>query len=206
VTPTPTPTLPRFAGEGDTRLWRSAALLLAVLALWQLAAGAWIPAKAWLAQQLIAQSWSQSMATGRWVPPWPWADTTPVARLVVPALDVDEIVLEHATGRSLAFGPGHLDGSPAPGEPGLSIVSGHRDTNFRFLADLKIGDAIRIQRADGGWVNYRVTAGEVVDVRSARLPRVINGPRRLALTTCYPFDAVLPGGPQRYVVWAAAED
>jgi sortase A len=116
-----------------------------MLALWQLAAGAWIPAKAWLAQQLIERAWAEAMASGKPAPPWPWADTTPVARLVVPSLGVDEIVLEHATGRSLAFGPGHLDGSAMPGDAGLAIVSGHRDTSFRFLADLKIGADVRLQ-------------------------------------------------------------
>jgi len=178
---------------------------LIALGLWQLAAGAWISAKAWLAQQLIERAWTEAMASGRPAPPWPWADTTPVARLLVPALGVDQIVLEHATGRSLAFGPGHLDGSAAPGDPGLAVVSGHRDTSFRFLADLQVGTEIRLQRGNGVWVNYRVTATDVIDVGTTRLPRLINGPPRLALTTCYPFDAVLPGGPLRYVVWAEAD-
>jgi sortase A len=189
-----------------TRRCRLTGALLAVLALWQLGTGLWIPAKAWLAQILIARAWEQSMATGKAAAaPWPWADTAPVARLLVPRLGIDQIVLAHATGRSLAFGPGHLDGSPAPGEPGLAIVSGHRDTSFRFLADIAVGDEVRIQRADGGWTKFRVTAGAVLDERNARLPLLVNGPARLALTTCYPFDAIAPGGPLRYVAWAEAE-
>jgi sortase A len=174
------------------------------LGLWQIGEGLWIPAKAWLAQQLIAQAWDEAMATRRPVPPWPWADTTPVARLVVPALGVDQIVLAHATGRTLAFGPAHLDGSPAPGAAGLSVVSGHRDTNFRFLADVVPGTALRIQRADGTWVGYVIREIQVVDGRTARLPLVGNGPPQLALTTCYPFDAVMPGGPLRLVALAEA--
>jgi sortase A len=145
------------------------------------------------------------MATGEPAAPWPWADTAPVARLLVPRLGIDQIVLAHATGRSLAFGPGHLDGSPAPGEPGLAIVSGHRDTSFGFLADLRVGDEIRIQRADGAWMKFRMTAGAVLDERTMRLPLLINGPARLALITCYPFDAIWPGGPLRYVAWAEAQ-
>ncbi len=137
------------------------------LGLWQIGEGLWIPAKAWLAQQLIAQAWDEAMATRRPVPPWPWADTTPVARLVVPALGVDQIVLAHATGRTLAFGPAHLDGSSAPGAAGLSVVSGHRDTNFRFLADVVPGTALRIQRADGTWVDYVIREIQVVDGRTA---------------------------------------
>ena len=162
------------------------------------------PAKAWLAQILIARAWDTAMATGKPAPPWPWADTTPVARLRVPALGVDQIVLAHATGRSLAFGPGHLDVCAAPGDPGLSVISGHRDTSFAILADLTAGTAIRIQRADGAWVDYRVTSTAIVDERTTRLAPRSGGPPQLALTTCYPFDAVLPGGPLRYVAWAEA--
>src|SRR5262249_61228853 len=116
-------------------------------------------------------------------------------------LGVDQIVLGHATGRTLAFGPGHLDGSPLPGEPGMAVISGHRDTSFRFLGSLVAGDEIRVQRADGIWVSYRVAASEVLDERKSRLPRIMNGRAWLALTTCYPLDAIRPGGPLRYVVW-----
>ena len=179
-------------------------LLLGALALWQIGMGLWIPAKAWLAQVLIARAWEQAMASGRPAPPWPWADTSPVARLLVPRLGIDQIVLAHATGRSLAFGPGHLDGSPAPGDPGLAIVSGHRDTSFRFLAALAVGDEIRIQRGDGSWMTFRMTAGAVLDERK-RAPAAAReragSPRS---TTCYPFDAIRPGGPLRYVAWAEA--
>ncbi len=182
---------------------RRLALALALgLGLWQIGEGLWIPAKAWLAQLLIAKAWDEAMATRGPVPPWPWADTNPVARLVVPALGVDQIVLAHATGRTLAFGPGHLDGSAAPGMAGLSVISGHRDTNFRFLADVALGTRLRIQRADGTWVDYVVLEMKVVDERMARLPLIGNGPPLLALTTCYPFDAVAPGGPLRLVVMA----
>ena len=182
------------------RSWALALVL--VLGLWQIGEGLWIPAKAWLAQQLIAQAWDEAMVSRGPVPPWPWADTNPVARLVVPALGIDQIVLAHATGRILAFGPGHLDGSPAPGTAGLSVVSGHRDTNFRFLADVVPGTGLRIQRADGSWVDYVVREIQIVDGRTARLPLIGNGPPLLALTTCYPFDAVMPGGPLRLVVLA----
>lgn len=178
------------------------ALLLLAIALWQIGEAAWIPAKAWLAQILIADAWESAMAEGKQVPPWPWADTSPVARLQVPSLEVDQIVLAHATGRSLAFGPGHLDGSALPGEPGLSILSGHRDTSFGFLAELTDGMEVRLQKVDGNWLSFRVTAAQVIDERRDALPRLTSGTPQLALTTCYPFDAVMPGGPLRYVVYA----
>jgi len=183
-------------------LRRVSLTLLLALGLWQMGEGLWIPAKAWAAQLLIAKAWDQAMETRKPVPPWPWADTTPLARLTVPALGVDQIVLAHATGRTLAFGPGHLDGSPAPGEAGLAVISGHRDTNFRFLENVTPGTALRIQRADGVWIDYVVREIAVVDGRTARLPMIGNGPPQLALTTCYPFDALTPGGPLRLVALA----
>jgi sortase A len=178
--------------------------VLLLVGLWQLGAGLWIPAKAWLAQVLIARAWEMAMTESTEVRPWPWADTAPLARLLVPRLGVDQIVLAHATGRTLAFGPGHHDGSVPPGTPGLSVLSGHRDTHFRFLAELRRGDALELQRSDGSWRSFRVTATEVVDGEQAMLPRLTDGPARLLLATCYPFDAVLPGGPLRYIVLADA--
>ena len=39
----------------------------------------------------------------------------------------------------MAFGPGHLSGTPLPGEAGNAVVSGHRDTHFAFLRGLREG-------------------------------------------------------------------
>jgi sortase A len=164
----------------------------------------WIHGKAWVAQALIARAWAEAEGGGKAPPPWPWADTRPVARLVIPELDVDEIVLAGASGRTLAFGPGHLDGTAPPGRPGLAVVSGHRDTHFRFLEDLRRGMLIRIQRKDGVWQDYRVVQTRVVNVETTRIAQTATGRPRLLLTTCYPFDAVNPGGPLRYLVLAEA--
>ncbi len=186
----------------------AAALVLIAGGLWQLGGAGWIHAKAWLAQGLLEASWAASLAragTGAGpVRPWPWADTWPVARLQAPGLDVARIVLAGTSGRTLAFGPGHLDGTATPGAPGHAILSGHRDTHFRFLKDLKQGDALRVQRPDGDWQDYRVTGTEVIDARQARLAPD-DGRPVLSLVTCYPFDALTPGGPLRYVVTAVGE-
>ena len=86
-------------------------LLLALLfgiAFWQFGQGVYIPAKAWVAQELMHRAWLRA-GTGSHKPaPWPWADTYPVARLSAKGGDVELIVLEGGSGRTLAFGPGHL--------------------------------------------------------------------------------------------------
>jgi sortase A len=177
---------------------------LIALGAWQVGGAVTIHAKAWLAQVLLRGAWAATLAGEREVKPWLWADTWPVARLRAPGLDVDRIVLAGASGRTLAFGPGHLDGSAPPGTAGHSLLSGHRDTHFRFLKDLGPGAALRLQRPDGAWTAYRVTGAEVIDARHARLATG-DGTPALTLVTCYPFDAVAPGGPLRYVVFAEGE-
>ena len=181
-----------------------AALLLA-LAAWQIGEGAWIYGKAALAQILIKRAWAAGQASGEPTHPWPWADTAPVARLSVPALEVDKIVLAGSSGRTLAFGPGFMDGTARPGEPGLGVIAGHRDTHFAFLRNLRPGQTIVLTDAAGTAHRYRVTETHIVDSRNVAL-RPEGGRPRLALVTCYPFDEVSPGGPLRYVVFAEAEE
>ena len=187
------------------RLALGAAAALLALGLWQVSEAGWIHAKAGLAQHLLERAWARSTQGERQARPWPWSDTWPVARLRVPRLGIDLIVLAGASGRTLAFGPGHHDGTALPGaEAGNAVISGHRDTHFRFLKDLAPGDALRVQRPDGGWRDYRVIGAEVIDARQARLAPD-DGRPLLSLVTCYPFDALIPGGPLRYVVTAAGE-
>ncbi len=84
----------------------SAAILLVGICLTGRAV--YLHAKGELAGILIRRAWTQSIQTGKPHPPWSWADTHPVARLRIPRLGYDEIVLEGATPRTLAFGPARL--------------------------------------------------------------------------------------------------
>ncbi|WP_205655590.1 class GN sortase [Alcanivorax sp. 24] len=170
-------------------------LLGAVLVFLVLVVGkaTWIEAKAWVAQVLIARAWEQTLADGGHHPPWPWADTWPVARLT-DHNGRDLYVLESASGQALAFGPGRM----ATGDGGW-VVAGHRDTHFRFLEGLAKDHRLSLQKADGHWFRYRVTATEVADIRRDTLQPPAD-PRALVLVTCYPFDASAAGGPLRYVV------
>jgi sortase A len=174
---------------------------LVVLAAGLGAAGGRIYAKAWLAQRLLHRAWASTQAGRGPVKPWPWADTWPVARLSLPDRGVDLIVLADASGRSLAFGPGLVAGSAPPGAPGNTVLSGHRDTQFRFLKDLVPGDRIRLETADGVRHDYAVTGTLVIDAQDVEILWDADE-TRLTLVTCFPFDAVVPGGPLRYVVQA----
>jgi sortase A len=176
-------------------------VVLVALAVGFGAAGGRIYAKAWVAQRLLHRAWMATQASGDAVKPWPWADTWPVARLSVPDRGIDLIVLADASGRSMAFGPGLVAGSAPPGAVGNTILSGHRDTQFRFLQDLALGDRIRLETRDGTHYDYVVTGTLVIDARSVEIPWDTDD-ARLTLVTCFPFDALVPGGPLRYVVQA----
>jgi sortase A len=163
--------------------------------------GVWIHAKAALAQLLLARAWARSDHGRETRRPWPWADIAPVARLSVPRLHRDLIVLDGDNGQALAFGPGWTSGSAAPGSHGLSVISAHRDTQFRFLQMLWPGDRLHLEGPHGG-SDYRVIGHRILDSRHERIPAA-NSMDGLWLVTCYPFDAIVPGGPLRYVVQAS---
>ncbi len=165
--------------------------------------GGWIHAKARLAQVLLDRSWQRTLAGGVEDKPWPWADTWPVARLVLPD-GTEHIVLAGASGRNLAFAPSHLDGSAAPGGSGTCVIAGHRDTHFAKLDRLEKGQRVTLHDAEGRRSAYRVEAAAVVDESDTWVLTTNAGPT-LVLLTCWPLDSPSPGGALRYVVWAEAE-
>ena len=179
--------------------------LLLLIGLQQLGSALLIHAKAGLAPLLLERAWTQSLQRGgQPVKPWPWADTWPVARLVVPALRQSHLVLAGDSGNALAFGPGHHSASALPGANGLTLIGGHRDTHFNFLDELQNGDLLRL-RTTTEIREYRVSWQEVVDSRSRHLV-IEDNVDRLTLLTCYPLDAAVAGGPLRLVVTALPVD
>lgn len=185
------------------RHWtRVAIIAVAAIGVWYIASGTYIHAKAWLAQQLIASAWTHTLEGEHEVKPWPWADTWPIARLQVTDKDVDLYVLADASGRSLAFGPGYVNGPAAIGE-GNTVLAGHRDTHFAFLRHLQPGDEFTIQSIDGRVRHFQLNETHVIDARHERLKFDGSEDATITLLTCYPFDAITPGGPLRYVAVAS---
>jgi len=175
-------------------------LLLVIAGLILFSQGAYIHAKALLAQVLLERAFTQTIATGRETKPWSWADTWPVARIEVKRIRADAIVLAGSSGQALAFGPGHVEDTPDAGERGVAVYSAHRDTHFRFLRDVAIGDEIDITRRDGRKFRYRADATSVVRFDDSGIDP-LSGGYELVLSTCWPFEAVTPG-PERYLLHA----
>jgi sortase A len=168
-----------------------------------LVAGAWIPIKAWAAQRLIDAAWRREHTLSQIAAPWPWADTRPVAKLTLGEgrAATTLVVLEGSSGRNLAFGPVHDAASVAPGAIGNSVIEGHRDTHFKMLRATKPGDRLIVEALDGSKSLFIVTDVRIVDSRRTRIVLDSNAPL-LTLVTCYPFDAINPGGPLRWMVTA----
>lgn len=186
----------RRGGWRRTIIWT---LLLVGLLL--LGEGLAMGAKARIGQWLIQQAWQEKQRGEEAPPPWPWADTRPVARLEVPAHGVELIVLAGGTGHTLAWGPGHVAGTAPVGAPGNVVIAGHRDTHFSFLRRLEVGTEIRTEDRSGRSRVYAVTERFVTHERDAGVLEPSEQPR-LTLLTCWPFDTPIPGGPERFVVVA----
>ena len=184
-------------------LLKGAAFVAFAAGLICLTAGVWIPVKAWAAQLLIDAAWRREHAVSQIAAPWPWADTRPIAKLTLGegTAETTLIVLEGSSGRNLAFGPVHDAASVAPGALGNSVIEGHRDTHFKILRTAKPGDRVSVEALDGSRFIFVVTDVGVVDSRRTRIVLDANA-ALLTLVTCYPFDAINPGGPLRWLVTA----
>ena len=91
---------------------------------------------------------------------------------------------------------GWFTGGPLPGADGPAVIAGHVDSKtgpavFYRLGDLRRGDTLRVQRADGAWLAFEVT-GSARYAKAAFPTEAVFGPVPgpvLRLVTCGgPFD------------------
>ncbi|MEM8770160.1 MAG: class GN sortase [Pseudomonadota bacterium] len=157
-----------------------------------LADGVFIKAKAGVAQVLLERAWNETLAGEAKARPWHWADVYPVAKIEMARLNESAIALSGVSGEAMAFGPGVMEGAPAPGEPGLSIIAAHRDTHFQFLQHVAIGDEFTITKPDGERLAFQIVETRIVDANRSGL-RLEGARPRVALVTCWPFDETQRG-------------
>ena len=175
-------------------------LISASTGLWHLASASLIVSKAYAATFLINDAWRTTLANKKVNKPWSWADTWPVAELVIPSVGLTEIVLSGDSGSSLAFGPGLSHAGAAPDDTGVTLISGHRDTHFNKLQNININDAIFI-KTPGSNRQYKVKDIGVVDSRTYLID-MENINYDLVLSTCYPFNSISVGGTERFIIGA----
>ena len=127
----------------------------------------------------------------------------PLAELSIPRLGMSAVVLHGSDAHTLRLGLGHIEHTPLPGESGNVAIAGHRDSFFRPLRNVKVGDDILLDTPEER-VHYRVASLRIVNSHDVG----VIGPTSsatLTLVTCYPFWFI-GQAPDRFVVRATRVD
>ena len=123
-----------------------------------------------------------------------------VGLLTIPKIKSELAIVEGTDPNDLKKGVGHYKGSYFPGENGQIVLSGHRDTVFRRLGELKPGDIFEVQMANGKF-KYELTHTKIVDKDDRTIITLQNTQEELIVITCYPFRFV-GDAPERYIIYA----
>jgi LPXTG-site transpeptidase (sortase) family protein len=124
---------------------------------------------------------------------------TVLARLDAPAINLSTAVLEGSDDAILNRAAGHIEETPLPGERGNIGIAGHRDTIFRPLRRLRIGDTLNLSTGDRVY-RYRVSKTMIVAPEDVYVLNPTPRPT-LTLVTCYPFNFI-GHAPKRFIVRA----
>jgi len=135
-------------------------------------------------------------------PPAPAPAVSPnlVGKLEIPRVKLSVMVVEGDDDETLTKAVGHLPDTPLPWQPGNSALAGHRDTFFRPLKDVRVGDEILLTTAHGS-LRYRIDRTVVVDPSNLSVLEPSSNPT-LTLVTCFPFYYV-GHAPLRFIVQAS---
>jgi sortase A len=120
--------------------------------------------------------------------------------LAIPRIKAELAIVEGTDPDDLAKGVGHYKGSSLPSQNGQIVLSGHRDTVFRHLGELKVGDQLIVQVSNGSFT-YKITHTKIVDSKDTSIITLQKDHEELILTTCYPFQYI-GNAPKRYIIYA----
>ncbi len=126
-----------------------------------------------------------------------------IGRVDVPRLALSAAVAEGDEESVLGKAVGHLPDTPLPWQPGNVAFAAHRDTLFRPLRNIRLGDDITVVTARGRFA-YRVTRTRIVNPDDVWVIAPTAKPT-LTLITCYPFYFV-GHAPKRFIVQAERLD
>ncbi len=111
-----------------------------------------------------------------------------------------EVPVKYGTGEDvLRGGAGLVEGTAWPGSPGNIAIAAHRDTFFRPLENVVVGDVIEVEAA-GHTRKYRIVSLSVVSPDDVAVLEN-TGVNQLTLVTCFPFH-YFGSAPQRFIVRA----
>lgn len=120
--------------------------------------------------------------------------------LKIPRLEAELPIIEGTDEDELEKGVGHYSTTVFPGQPDQILLSGHRDTVFRRLGELKIGDILQVNMPYGEY-KYEITETEIVDADDTTVINSTAPHEILTVSTCYPFSYV-GNAPYRYILSA----
>lgn len=196
--------LPPHAEPRRGRLWRALERLLLVIGLVSLGYFAYVVAESRLYQALENRELDAILASAPSAPvthvprPRP-APGSMIGRIEIPRLGVSTIIRAGSDARTLRLAVGHINGTALPGDAGNIGLAGHRDTFFRRLRNIRVGDEIRIV-TPGETYTFKVEDTSVVRPRDTWVLNDTPTPV-LTLVTCYPFTYV-GSAPNRFIVRA----
>jgi len=127
------------------------------------------------------------------------ASGTLLGRLAAPSVKMSTAILEGTDDATLRRGSGHIEDTPFPGQPGNVGIAGHRDTTFRPLRNIRIGDPLEFTTANRLY-RYRINKTLIVGPDDVYVLDPTAQPT-LTLVTCYPFEFV-GHAPRRFIVQA----
>jgi LPXTG-site transpeptidase (sortase) family protein len=122
-----------------------------------------------------------------------------LGRLEAPSVKLSTVVLEGSDDATLSRGSGHIEDTPFPGQPGNVGIAGHRDTTFRALRRIHLGDTLEFKTADRVY-RYRISKTWIVGPDDVYVLDPTPQPA-LTLVTCYPFEFI-GHAPNRFIVRA----
>jgi sortase A len=122
-----------------------------------------------------------------------------IGRLEIPRIELSVVFVEGDDPKTLRRAVGHIPGTPWPGQPGNVALTGHRDTFFRPLRNIRTNGILVITTIEGEY-RYRVVSTQVVDPDNIAVLAAGDG-EILTLVTCYPFYFV-GSAPGRFIVSA----
>lgn len=122
-----------------------------------------------------------------------------VARIELPRLKLSAVAREGVDDGTLNVAVGHVPGTALPGDSGNAAFAAHRDTFFRPLRHVALGDVVTVSTPRGSY-RYRVTSTRVVNPDDVSVLDPTSD-ATLTLVTCYPFSYV-GSAPYRFIVRA----
>ncbi len=180
-------------------IFRVASYVFLALGLLALAYSAYVVVDARAYQSYEQARFESKLENGKAEPPSPLVEGGVIGEIQVPRLHLKAIVVQGDSHTILRRAVGHIPETALPGQQGNVALAGHRDTFFRPLRNIQLGDSITLKTRDHDF-QYVVESTAIVAASEVGVLDASNG-RTLTLITCFPFD-YLGAAPNRFIVRA----